>query len=170
MSEHITKVEGKSLRADGVLIENVGKITLPEFEKISDTDSSGGILGEIDVPSEGRFSSSSITITMNGTDENYGTLASAKQLEIRWVTGTLNNDSSGIETGVKTNKVIASVMNKKYGGEEVEEGEKEESELEFEVISYYKYCNGKELVALDKLGKVYRLNGKDMLSNITSFL
>ena len=170
MSEHITKIEGASLRADGVIIENFGEITLPEFERMGDSDSGGGILGEIKVSSMARFSSCTITVAMNGTDQNYSKLSSAKQLEIRWVTGTMDNDSNGIKTGISTNKVIASVRNNKFGGKKIKEGEKEESELEFEVFSYYEYCNGKELFALDKLKRIYREDGKDMLSEINNFL
>lgn len=157
-----------SIRADDYKIGNSTDVELPDIEYASDEDSGGGTLGSIDVPEPGQIQSMGLTINVKCTNEDYTRLMTAKKIDLRWVTdGFKKGSTDRVQTG---NKIVASVLGKKFSMGKVANGEKQEASAEYECISYYHYYDGKELIAIDKLNSIFRINGVDQLSIINNLL
>ncbi len=151
-----------------VKIGNTTDITLPSIEKITDTIKGAGILGEIDMPTLGQLSSMETEISIRVSDESFAVLASSSSLEYRWVTDAY--DTSTGKARVVANKAFLTVANKKADEGKVESGAAQDGSLSFEVIAYKRICDGKEIINIDKLNGIYKINGKDLFSDISQYL
>lgn len=149
-------------------IGNTTDITLPSIEKITDTIKGAGIIGEIDMPTLGQLSSMETEISLRVSDDKFATLAAASKIEYRWVTDAY--DTSSGKARVVANKAFLTVTNKKADEGKIEPGASQDGSLSFEVIAYQRICDGKEIINIDKLNGIYKLNGKDMYSDISQYL
>lgn len=149
-------------------IGNTTDITLPSIEKITDTIKGSGILGEIDMPTLGQLSSMETEISVRVSDEKFATLAAASNLEYRWVTDAYNTSNG--KARVVANKAFLTVANKKADEGKIESGASQDGSVSFEVIAYKRICDGKEIINVDKLNGIYKINGKDMFSDISQYL
>ncbi len=62
------------------------------------------------------------------------------------------------------------VANKKADEGKIESGASQDGSISFEVIAYKRICDGKEIINVDKLNGIYKINGKDMFSDISQYL
>lgn len=151
-------------------LDDTTSLQLPSFEMLSDTVKGPGIMGEIDWPSYLGVGSAQFTFNMR-TDEVKAAYLSApgkKRFEVRWVTDKF--DTSGSNIGIDSHKVVIIGVSKKYDAGKVEVNAASDGSNDFEVLYYKKSVNGKEIIEIDKLNYIYRVNGVDYGKNIKSLL
>lgn len=153
---------------DGVsLIGISGEVELPEMEALTETLEGSAIMGEIDDPVTGQFSSMRMTIPfsvlytdqfklMNTTKPNQLTLRGSMQC---MDPSTGETDYYPIRVVVR-GKAANSAMGK------IQKGKKMKSSVELEVIYLKVEVNGTTVLELDKLNFVFVLNGEDVLKKI----
>ena len=120
------------------LIGISGELELPEMEAITDTLEGSGVLGEIEDPVTGQFSSMKMKIPFAG------------------------------ETGYYPVKIVVRGKASTSNMGKVVKGKKMEPEVELEILYIKIQINNKTVLELDKLNFKYVLNGVDMLAKIRS--
>lgn len=143
-------------------------VTLPSVEMLTDTIKGSGIIGEIDVPTLGQIGSMETELSIRVTNEQYGTLISANELEYRWSTDLL--DPSNGKGGLVAHKAFLKVIVKKFDEGKLESGAAQDGSVSYEVIAYKRIINGKEILNIDKLNGIYAINGVNQLADLMSNL
>lgn len=163
-------VYAKMIGGELELLGDTSNLQLPSFEMASDTIKGAGIIGEIDMPSYLGVGSATFTINMRIDSKKAAFLSAPgrKWFEVRWVTDKF--DSSNVNIGITSHKALILAVPKKYDPGKVETGATQDGSLEFEVIYYKKLEDGEEVIEIDKLNYVYRVNGVDYAADIRSLL
>lgn len=144
-----------------------GEVELPEMEAITDTVEGAGVLGEIEDPVTGQFSSMQIKIPFSVLyDSMFNIMDTTKppQLTLR---GSMQcmDPSTGATDYYPVKVVIRGKAKNSTLGKFVK-GKKMEPEIELEVLYIKVMINNRPVMELDKLNFKYVLNGKDMLAKI----
>lgn len=151
-------------------VEDTATYTRPEIAIMSDGISGSGIMGEIDMPTQGQLDSMEIELAMNKTNDKAIAMFApgAHTVEVRWVTNVL--DSSTGASKIQANKDIVKYLPKSLDLGEIENNETNEGTLTGEVISFQHIIDGKTVIHIDKLNQVFKINGTDYASAIRSGL
>ena len=151
------------------LIGISGELELPEMEAITDTLEGSGVLGEIEDPVTGQFSSMKMKIPFAVLYEDmFSIMNTTKPPQLTLRASMQCMDPSTGETGYYPVKIVVrgkastSIMGK------VVKGKKMEPEVELEILYIKIQINNKTVLELDKLNFKYVLNGVDMLAKIRS--
>lgn len=148
--------EGSTTYADGKLVARNATFTLPEVTRLCYTQKTAG--GEQDIPT-GLLEDMETSITKIGVDVNSAKLANAKKLEHRWVQTVTDSEGNQKNQGCRAiMKVAASVP---IPGASQEIGSTSENDHTYKVLSYALYVDGKELININKLLGINRINGED---------
>lgn len=152
---------------DAKLIGISGEIELGDLEAITDTIEGVGVIGEIEDPVTGQFSSLKIKIPFSVLYEDLFNLMSTTKPPLLTLRASMQcMDPSTGETGYYPVKIVVRGKASKTGLGKVTKGKKGEPELELEVLFISISINGKETLKLDKLNFIYELNGVDMMAEI----
>lgn len=151
-----------------VKIGDTTSVQLPSIEYLTDSIKGAGILGEVDWPTLGQVGSMSLSISIRVTNEDFGALAKAKNLEIRWITDAF--DTTEVKTGVNLNKAFISCIPKKIDEGKIEPGSAMDGSFEYEVYAYKRILNGKEILNIDKFNGIFTINGEAVTDNLNDFL
>lgn len=165
------KLAGLSLFIGGSNNEfATGDITLPNFTNLSDTLSGAGILGEVDVPTPGHYSSMQLGISWRTIDKDSLLLVGTdiKSIEARGAFSEFNTSTSVIEH--RAFKGVFRGMGKEFdlGSLVLNSATNTTTNVE---LTYAKiFIDGAEVFELDKLNSVCRINGVDVLLDINKIL
>lgn len=151
------------------LIGISGEIELGELEAMTDTMEGAGVLGEIEDPVTGQFSSIKIKIPFAVLYEDLFSLMNTTrppQLTLRASMQCM--DPTTGETGYYPVKIVVrgKATNTNLG--KMVKGKKGEPEIELEILYIKIMINNKTTLELDKLNFKFILNGVDMLAKIRS--
>ncbi len=151
------------------LIGISGEVELPSLEAITDTIEAAGILGEVEDPVTGQFSSMKIKIPFSNlyTDQfNLMDTTNPPQLTLRGSMQVMNSATGG--TDYVPVKIVTRGKSTTSSMGKLSKGKKGEPEIEMEVLYLKVMINNNITLELDKLNFKYVLNGKDMLAKIRS--
>lgn len=151
------------------LIGISGEVELPELEAITDTVEAAGVLGEVEDPVTGQFSSAKIKIPFSNLYEDIFTLmdtTNPPQLTLRGSMQVMNSSTGGTDY-VPVKIVVRGKATTSSLGKLVK-GKKGEPEIELEILYIKVMINNKTTLELDKLNFKFAINGKDMLAKIRS--
>jgi len=151
------------------LIGISGEIELPDFEAMTDTIEGAGVLGEIEDPVTGQFSSMKMTIPFAVLYEDLFSLMNTTtppQLTLRASMQCM--DPTTGETGYYPVKIVVRGKASKTALGKVTKGKKGEPSIELELMYIMIQINNKTTVELDKLNFRFILNGVDLLEKIRS--
>ncbi|NFO15176.1 phage tail protein [Clostridium botulinum] len=151
-----------------IKIPDTTSVTLPSIEKITDTIKGSGIVGEIDLPTYGQIGSMETEISTRVSNDKWGTLISATELEYRWVNDVINPSTGKVS--IEAHKAFLKVINKKADEGKIESGSAQDGSASFEVIAYKRIINGKEVLNIDKLNGIYAVNGVNLLNDLSQYL
>ena len=142
--------------------------TLPSIQFLTETVKGGGIAGEIEMPVLGMLQSMTASIawpvitpdvlTLTAPQTHSLTLRSSQQVH----TPT---------TGVAETQPVAirlKVMPKQSELGKFEDGSKTDTSMEFEVLVMSVYIDNVELLHIDKLNSIFRVNAVDYLAAVRS--
>lgn len=152
-----------------MLIGISGEVELPNLEAITDTIEAAGILGEVEDPVTGQFSSMKIKIPFSNlyTDQfNLMDTTNPPQLTLRGSMQVMNSATGG--TDYVPVKIVTRGKSTTSSMGKLSKGKKGEPEIEMEVLYLKVMINNKITLELDKMNFKYVLNGKDMLAKIRS--
>lgn len=151
------------------LIGVSGEIELPELEAITDTLEGSGVLGEIEDPVTGQFSSAKIKIPFSVLYEDYFSIldtTNPPQLTLRASMQCMDPTTGA--TGYYPVKIVVRGKASTSTLGKVVKGKKMEPEVEMEILYIKIQINNKTVLELDKLNFKFVLNGVDMLAKIRS--
>lgn len=144
-----------------------GEVELPELEAMTDTIEGAGIIGEIEDPVTGQFSSMSLTIPFATLYDSIFKICSTTKPADLTLRGSMQcMDPTTGATDYYPVKVVVRGKAKKTSLGKMSKGKKMEAEVELEVFYIKVDINGKNVLELDKLNFKYKLNGVDMLAKI----
>ena len=149
-------------------IPDTTSVTLPSVEKLTDTIKGSGIIGEIDVPTYGQIGSMETEVATRTTNDKWGTLITANELEYRWVTDVINPANGKVT--VNSHKAFLKVINKKAEEGKLESGSAQDGSASYEVLAYKRIINGNEILNIDKLNGIFVVNGVDMFKDVSQYL
>ncbi len=151
------------------LIGISGEVELPELEAITDTVEAAGVLGEVEDPVTGQFSSAKIKIPFSNLYEDIFTLMDTTkppQLTLRGSMQVMNSSTGGTDY-IPVKIVVRGKATTSSLGKLVK-GKKGEPEIELEILYIKVMINNRTTLELDKLNFKFAINGKDMLAKIRS--
>jgi len=153
-----------------VLIDDDASITLPSIEKLTDTIKGAGIMGEIDFPAYGQIGSLTMAINFRADNPMYAVLSrpGAIRFEIVWVIDIF--DSNNVKVGLQQHKAFAVGLNKTYNAGTLDVNASADGSNEFELLSWRKVVDGREILLVDKLNYKYVVNGVDYMQQLRSAL
>ncbi|MBB3132122.1 hypothetical protein FHS19_006849 [Paenibacillus rhizosphaerae] len=144
-------------------------ITLPSLTQMTDTLSGAGILGEIDLPSPGHYSSLELGIAWRTINEGVFEIAGPEEnsLEFR---GAFQEYVVSKGNVTKAVKIVAKGQSKGIDlgtlAQNATTGTSNSVELTYLKI----FIDGSAWFELDKLNYVFRINGKDALYDVRKAL
>ena len=151
------------------LIGISGELELPEMEAITDTLEGSGVLGEIEDPVTGQFSSMKMKIPFAVLYEDmFSIMNTTKPPQLTLRASMQCMDPSTGETGYYPVKIVVRGKASTPNMGKVVKGKKMEPEVELEILYIKIQINNKTVLELDKLNFKYVLNGVDMLAKIRS--
>ena len=151
------------------LIGTSGELELPEMEAITDTLEGSGVLGEIEDPVTGQFSSMKMKIPFAVLYEDmFSIMNTTKPPQLTLRASMQCMDPSTGETGYYPVKIVVRGKASTSNMGKVVKGKKMEPEVELEILYIKIQINNKTVLELDKLNFKYVLNGVDMLAKIRS--
>lgn len=151
------------------LIGISGEVELPELEAITDTVEAAGVLGEVEDPVTGQFSSAKIKIPFSNLYEDIFALMDTTkppQLTLRGSMQVMNSSTGGTDY-IPVKIVVRGKATTSSLGKLVK-GKKGEPEIELEILYIKVMINNRTTLELDKLNFKFAINGKDMLAKIRS--
>ncbi|MDA3732387.1 phage major tail tube protein [Niameybacter massiliensis] len=157
------------LLSNNVEIDDQVSCQLPSIEKPTQEIKGAGIMGPIDMPMTGQVNSMVFSISSRSINSGASELAKpgVQNLELRFIRDIMQADGSMIPEGTK---IFISGVNKKYDPGKIENGATMDGSIEFEVLRYRQVINGKEVLLIDKLNSIYKINGIDYMEKIRAAL
>ena len=143
---------------DGVkAIGTAPEITLPQITSETIDVSGSGILGKISAPNIGQFESIEQEISFNLVYSSFVNVLSPK----RQVNLTFR---------VAQQAVDKSLGVKEFTPGKIKAGEGMEAKVKLELTYLMIENDGEEIIAIDKLNGIYRVQGEDMLADVTALI
>ena len=126
-------------------------------------------MGSMDVVLAGLIEAMEAAITKVGIDVGLGRMLTPTKhsFEFRWAQNVLKD---GGTTATEGCKAFVTGVPKGIPGASLEIGSNIENEITISVSRYQLYCGGKEILCVDKLSQICRINGVDYYSKIASLL
>lgn len=159
-------VVADTVYADNLLVARDVSFTLPGIEFMT---ADVQAMGNMSVPLIGLLENMEMTITKIGIDNGLSRMnrLEKQNFEFRWVQNVVKADGS---TNVESCKAFVRTMPGSFPETGVEVGSASEQENTYNVTRMQIYANGTEIVCVDRLSQILRINGKDYMSKISSML
>jgi P2 family phage contractile tail tube protein len=156
-----------TVRIGGNVMAEDAKVSLPEVSALT---SEYAAMGTLELPVTGQIENMELSITKTGLDKQLAQLGMlGKQvIEIRGAFDVV--EPVGGTKSVKGFKATCDAFATAFPGLEVEKGSVAENECKFTVTRYELIVDGAEAIYIDRLSYIFRINGVDYSSNITSLL
>ena len=126
-------------------------------------------MGSMDVVLPGLIEAMEASITKIGIDTGLGRMLTPTKhsYEFRWAQNVLKADGTTKPEGCKA---FITGVPKGVPSTGIEIGSNIESEISIGRTRYQLYCGGKEILCIDRLNQICRINGKDYYKSISSLL
>lgn len=152
--------------ADGELVAQDVSFTLPGLTFLT---ADVQAMGNMSVPLIGLMENMELAITKIGIDKGLGRMIRLQKqnLEFRWVQNVVKSDGSTVAEGCKA---FVRTMPSTVPEIGVEIGSAPEQESTYTVTRMQIYTNGEEILLVDRLNQILRINGEDYMENILKLL
>lgn len=159
-------VVADTVYADGVLVAKDTAFTLPGIEFLT---ADVQAMGSMSVPLIGLLENMELAITKIGIDNGLGRMnkLNKQNFEFRWVQNVVKSDGS---TSVEGCKAFVRTMPGAFPETGVEIGNAPEQENTYNVTRMQIYANGEEILCVDRLSQILRINGEDYMTQINNLL
>ena len=153
---------------DNQHISGVVDVQLPDIEFATMEVKGAGIGGTIDMPVPGEINSCQATINFRTHTDAQATLAGLSSPMLTFRGSQMVNDP---QTGANTSQRVAITIRgplKKSAEGKLESGATTDSSVEIEVLYYKKVIDDVVVLEWDKLAKIFRVNGVDLMAKVRS--
>lgn len=152
--------------ADGVLVAKDVAFTLPGLSFLT---ADVKAMGNMTVPLIGLLENMELAITKIGIDSGLSRMnrLEKQNFEFRFVHEVVKSDGS---VNVEGCKAFVRTMPGSFPETGVEVGNATEHENTYNVTRMQVYANGVEILCVDRLSQILRVNGKDYMSKINNLL
>ena len=159
-------VVADTVYSDNVLVAKDTAFTLPGIEFLT---ADVQAMGNMSVPLIGLLENMELSITKIGVDNGLSRMnrLEKQNFEFRWVQNVVKSDGS---TSVEGCKAFVRTMPSGFPEIGVEVGNASEQENTYNVTRMQIYANGVEVLCVDRLSQILRVNGKDYMKKISSLL
>lgn len=159
-------VVADSVYADKVLVARDVSFTLPGLEFMT---ADVQAMGNMTVPLIGLLENLKLAITKIGIDNGLSRMnrLEKQNFEFRWVQNVVKSDGSMKSEGCKA---FVRTMPGSVPELGVEVGSPTEHENTYNVTRMQVYANGEEILLVDRLSQILRINGKDYMAQIRNLL
>lgn len=159
-------VVADTVYADGQLVAKDTAFTLPGIEFLT---ADVQAMGNMSVPLIGLLENMELSITKIGLDNGLSRMnrLEKQNFEFRWVQNVVKSDGSTAAEGCKA---FVRTLPGTFPETGVEVGSAPEQENTYNVTRMQVYANGEEILCVDRLSGVLRVNGKDYYSKIANLL
>lgn len=145
-------------------------ISFPEVSMKTIEISGAGILGTIDVPNIGQVEKLEQEISFNNLYSSYtDVLKPNRQVDLTFRAAMQSVDKS-LGFDYKSLRVVERGRVKSFTPGKLKRADNMEAKVKIEVTYMLIEVNGDSVVELDKLNGIYKVNGEDMLSDISSMI
>lgn len=159
-------VVADTVYADNVLVAKDTTFTLPGLAFLT---ADVQAMGNMTVPLIGLLENMELAITKIGIDNGLGRMnkLNKQNFEFRWVQNVVKSDGS---TGVEGCKAFVRTMPGAFPETGVEIGNAPEQENTYNVTRMQVFANGEEILCVDRLSQILRINGVDYMTQINNLL
>lgn len=159
-------VVADTVYADKTLVAKDVSFTLPAVVFLT---ADVQAMGNMSVPLIGLLENMELAITKIGIDKGLSRMnrLQKQNFEFRWVQNVVKSDGS---TGVEGCKAFVRTMPGSFPETGVEVGSAPEHENTYNVTRMEIFANGVEILVVDRLSQILRINGKDYMSKINNLL
>ncbi len=159
-------VTADTVYADSQLVAKDTSFTLPGIEFMT---ADVQAMGNMTVPLIGLLENMELSITKIGIDKGLGRMnrLQKQNFEFRWVQNVVKSDGS---TAVEGCKAFVRTMPGSFPEIGVEIGNASEQENTYNVTRMQIYANGVEVLLVDRLSQILRINGVDYMSKVNNLL
>lgn len=159
-------VVADTVYVDNVLVAKDTAFTLPGIAFLT---ADVQAMGNMSVPLIGLLENMELAITKIGIDNGLSRMnkLNKQNFEFRWVQNVVKSDGS---TTVEGCKAFVRTMPGAFPETGVEVGSAPEHENTYNVTRMQIYANGDEVVCVDRLSQILRINGVDYMGQITNLL
>ena len=165
------KINEYNAYLDGTkMIGVAASVTLPEVNMKTSTVSGVGVNGELDSPTIGQFESMEQEIQFNTLYSSAADALRANQavnLTLRASQQVYDKQGGYNFKGLR---VVEIGRVKKFNPGKVEKGEAMEATVTLELTYLMIEVDGQQLLEVDKLNGIYKVNGTDMLAGVNSLI
>lgn len=163
-----SKINSFNVYKDGMRLIGISdEVTLPDFESLTETLSGPGILGEVDDPTLGHFSSMEMEIPFRTMDSDLFILSddiSSVMVTLRGSIQCTVNETGA--TTLKQMRVVVRGKNKGITGGKAKQGSGTSSSIKLEILYILIEIDSVTEIELDKLNFIYKVHGKDLLEKV----
>lgn len=154
---------------DGVEVDDNVSVQLPSIEFGTTEIKGAGVLGSFDMPSTGQLNAMTYSMSQRSINKNSINLSRPGQHnnELRFVKDARTSDGQQIPEGTK---IFFTGLFKKFDPGKVEEKATMDGSIEYEVIRYRIVINGVEVLLIDKINYIYKVNGIDYMESVRAAL
>lgn len=159
-------VVADTVYADNQLVAKDTSFTLPGLEFMT---ADVQAMGNMSVPLIGLLENMELSITKIGIDKGLSRMNRLKKqnFEFRWVQNVVKADGS---TSVEGCKAFVRTLPGNVPETGVEVGSATELENTYNVTRLQVYANGEEIMLVDRLNQILRVDGVDYMSKINNLL
>ena len=159
-------VVADTVYSDNTLVAKDTSFTLPGIEFLT---ADVQAMGNMTVPLVGLLENMELSISKIGIDKvlRHMNRLQKQNFEFRWVQNVVKSDGSQSVEGCKA---FVRTMPGSFPETGVEVGSAPEHENTYNVTRMQIYANGVEVVCVDRLSQILRINGVDYMSEINNLL
>lgn len=159
-------VVADTVYADNTLVARDTSFTLPGIEFLT---ADVQAMGTMTVPLIGLLENMELAVTKIGVDKGLSRLnrLEKQNIEFRWVQSVISSDGSQSTEGCKA---FVRTLPSNIPEISVETGSATEVEITYNVTRLQIYANGTEVLCVDRLSHILRVNGKDYYKSIDNLL
>lgn len=170
MPKHVyNNVVDNRVLVDGVTVEDVMSINLPEIAFGTTEISAAGMVGTLEIPDYASLQKMNTEINHNsGHNSHY--LRKLERLNIELRIARQRFDTNGATLGYEGVKVRMQVMHISSKKSEIERGNPLASTESYSVIRYEEEVDGKQTILIDIPNGIIKVNGKDYTQEYANLL
>ena len=151
---------------DGRDLLGVADVELPELEAVTEEIKGAGLAGVVDTPITGHMAAMTLSLSWRTITGNVITLAQIKahQLDLRGSVQVYDTASGEYKT--QAVKAVVKAIPKKTSLGKLDSGKAMETKNEFEVVYLKLSIEDSEVMEIDKLNYICKIDGVDYLEQV----
>lgn len=155
---------------DGVDLVGLADVDLPDIEHLSETLSGSGLAGEFDSPTIGHTKDMTLKMKFRTIYKSVVGLVEPKPILFDLRLSVQAVDAGTSEYNSYPSRIVVRGTPKKKGLGKLDPGKKMDNELDLSVSYLKVFVDDAEVLEVDKLNFIFKVNGVDALAQVRAHL